>query len=101
MSKFNDSVIGAASNLERLNGIKEKAIFPVVLFGVLDHVSKSGMLRKISLFYMKENYPVCICREVKVSGAGMDMGFHLAYEVYMEAYGKIRPYQDNFEFHWM
>jgi hypothetical protein len=96
-TKFDDAIDRAVENLKRLNG----EVLPVSIFGVLDHVSNSGMMRKISLFYIKENEPICICREVKVSGAGMDMGFHLAYNVYMAAYGKDHPYQDNFRFHWM
>jgi hypothetical protein len=97
-TKFDGDIDRAAENLKRLNGEK----LPVRIFGILDHVSKSGMMRKISLFYVKENEPICICREVKVSGAGMDMGFHLAYNVYMAAYGDAgHAYQENFQFHWI
>ena len=95
--RYFDDYAGVAENLKRLNGEK----LPVELYAVLDHVSKSGMYRRISIFYIKENTPICICREAGISGCGMDMGFSLAYDIYMEAYGKDHAYQENLKFHWM
>ena len=97
MKKKDDDVERGAENLKRLNGDKR----PVKIYAVLDHVSRSGMLRKISLFIVKENEPICILRESKVTGCGMDMGFHLAYQVYCQTYGFDSNYQKNLEFHWM
>lgn len=56
-------------------------------------VSRSGMSRLIDVYIMRENAPRCISRTVsdavgwgygkhggvRVSGCGMDMGFHLVY----------------------
>ena len=67
----------------------------VRIYTVLDHVSQSGMTRYISAFVpvMLDDgtgykYPdiACIARERKVGGCGMDMGFHLAYNMFLEAY---------------
>ena len=67
----------------------------VRIYTVLDHVSRSGMTRYISAFVpvMRDDgtgylHPdiACIARECKVSGCGMDMGFHLAYGMFLEAY---------------
>lgn len=67
----------------------------VRIYTVLDHVSQSGMTRWISAFVpvMRDDgrgnkHPdiACIARECRVDGCGMDMGFHLAYNMFLEAY---------------
>ena len=60
------------------------------------HVSRSGMQRSIKVYQIKDNQPLFLSynvakalgsgydqhREaVKISGCGMDMGFHLVYEL--------------------
>lgn len=67
-----------------------------ILYTVLRHVSNSGMLRVIGVYYIKNNVPIHISHEVadclgwtydykkggiRVKGVGMDMGFHLIYEL--------------------
>ena len=61
----------------------------------LKHVSRSGMYRVINLFAIKDNQPVRLSRYAadllegydyrhegcKASGCGMDMGFHLVYNL--------------------
>jgi hypothetical protein len=63
------------------------------LYTILRHVSRSGMLRHISLFSFKSGEPLQLdylaARAlgwslakgdgIKIDGAGMDMGFHLVY----------------------
>lgn len=62
---------------------------------ILRHVSKSGMMRHIDLCVICDNIPRCISHSaavamgytqsesgaIKVSGCGMDMGFHLVYNL--------------------
>ncbi len=65
------------------------------VYTVLRHVSRSGMFRVISLHIMREGQPYDISWQAaellegysdkyngcKVSGCGMDMGFHLVYNL--------------------
>jgi hypothetical protein len=65
------------------------------VYTVLRHVSTSGMTRRISLFVMCKGEPACIDwgasiamddkqhkdGGIVVSGCGMDMGFHLVYNL--------------------
>jgi hypothetical protein len=65
------------------------------IYTKLNHVSRSGMYRVISLYVMKDNRPrriddlACDLLEgydyrhngCKASGCGMDMGFHLVYNL--------------------
>ena len=80
----------------------------VKMLGVLDHVSASGMTRIISMYMpllTDDGKPtvVCIAREKRVTGCGMDMGFHLASNLFFEVYGNDRemPYQTKLDFHWL
>lgn len=80
----------------------------VVIKGVLDHVAQSGMTRHISLFIpIIQNGKatmICIAREAKISGCGMDMGFELAYRLYNRVYGddyQNHPYQNFLSFSWL
>ena len=63
------------------------------VYTVLRHVSSSGMSRRIDLYVIRKNQPLCISHDAArvlgyslhndggliVSGAGMDMGFHVVY----------------------
>jgi len=62
------------------------------VYTVLRHVSKSGMIRDISLYIIRDNEPLNITWHVadrlkmnvknngiRIKGCGMDMGFHLVY----------------------
>lgn len=93
----------------------------VRIFTVLNHVSSSGMTRYISAYvpviqceeyYDDKNHVqrrpkqadiVCIARERKVEGCGMDMGFQLAYNMFMSVYGseKSYPYQRYLSHSWL
>jgi hypothetical protein len=71
----------------------------------LDHVSRSGMYRVISLFVMRDNEPWNISHMAapllegydekhegcKASGCGMDMGWHLVYNLSRQLF------KDNFD----
>jgi hypothetical protein len=64
------------------------------VYTILRHVSRSGMMRHVSLYTIKDAGPVyldysvaCVLgnsladRGVKVGGCGMDVGFHLVYNL--------------------
>jgi len=75
---------------------------PITIYTVLNHVSRSGMMRKISAFIIVDNKPICIARETKVSGCGMDMGFDLAYSIFHTVYGYGKPkYQEYLNHQWL
>lgn len=70
------------------------------VYTILNHVSRSGMTRGITCFVVVNNEPVVIdwyidklglfklgTNGLKVSGAGMDMGFHVVYELSATLYG--------------
>lgn len=46
---------------------------------------------------------VCIAREARMYGGGMDMGFELAYDIFMNVYhgDKDRPYQTYLAHSWL
>ena len=84
----------------------------VRIYTVLNHVSSSGMTRYISAYIpvLREGGDgrmysdiVCIAREKKVTGCGMDMGFELAYSLFLTAYGndENRQYQKYLRHSWM
>ena len=80
----------------------------VRIFTVLNHVSPSGMTRYISAYVPVigddgKPYITCIARERRVEGCGMDMGFHLAYTMFMTVYydNKERPYQSYLSHSWL
>ena len=64
------------------------------LYTKVNHVSRSGMMRHIDVYVMRDNSPQWLTywvskllqwplakhdNGIKVSGCGMDMGFHLVY----------------------
>jgi hypothetical protein len=73
----------------------------------LKYVSRSGMLRHIDVIYIKNNEPISLnwyieklglfnraknytaknCDSLRVSGCGMDMGFHVVYTLSCVLYG--------------
>ena len=73
------------------------------LMTILRHVSSSGMTRHISIKYIKNGHLMDLtwhaaivlewpkvgdwANAVKVSGCGMDMGFHLVYSLSSALYG--------------
>ncbi len=96
---------------EKLKEVFEKSIKQsgtVRIFTVLNHVSSSGMTRHISAYVPLigddgKPYIACIARERYVSGCGMDMGFHLAYSMFMSVYhdDESHPYQDYLSHSWL
>lgn len=67
------------------------------VYTILRHVSRSGMMRHISVKTELEgqwDYPVAVVtgstlapyEGIKVGGAGMDMGFHLVYSLSYDLY---------------
>lgn len=79
----------------------------VRIFTVLNYVSSSGMTRYISAYVPVigddgKPYITCIARERKVGGCGMDMGFHLAYNMFLEAgMDEKYPYQNYLSHSWL
>jgi hypothetical protein len=66
------------------------------VYSILRHVSSSGMSRCIDFFVFRDNEPVCLSGLIKdlgtykrhatrqgliVGGCGMDMGFHVVYQL--------------------
>ena len=85
--------------LDYLRDLFEGDVKPVV-GTILRHVSKSGMSRDISFYYKEENITYYVARAlgdklrssngfnaVRVSGCGMDMGFHAVYSLSCALYG--------------
>lgn len=120
MSKWSNWEMGT----EGLKEVFEKSVKQtgeVRIYTVLNYVSSSGMTRYISAFvpvikyeeyYDDKGYVqrrpeqadiICIARERKVSGCGMDMGFHLAYSMFMSVYGSDEntPYQQYLRHSWL
>jgi hypothetical protein len=77
---------------DRIKELQEEFKNGMDIYCVLRHVSKSGMMRAISCFYIKNNVPICLDYSIQkicdykfnrlhggltVTGCGMDMGFHL------------------------
>ena len=94
-----------AQQAERDESIKvlRKMLRPgTAVYCKLDHVSKSGMMREISLYIVYKRELVCINWRasqiigwnqgkhggIKVSGCGMDMGFHLVRTLSSRLYPK-------------
>ncbi len=99
-SQFDKDLEYAGKRIIEYYGKKPRK--PITIYTVLNHVSQSGMMRKISAFVMIKNNPVCIARETKVTGCGMDMGFHLAYEIFHSVYKYGKPaYQEYLNHQWM
>ena len=73
------------------------------VFTIVNSVSRSGMTRKINAYIMHNNEPICIARNHKLSGCGMDMCWDYAYRLFHLVYndGKYNSkvqYQ-NYRFH--
>jgi hypothetical protein len=105
-SKWDETIDNAAQRLREFYPYPRKS-GSVRIYTVLNHVSRSGMFRKISAFIIIKNNPVCLAYRAPVSGCGMDMGFHLAYVIYCAAYGPYNkkkpgpPYQDFLRHSWL
>lgn len=96
---------------ERIEKLREIVKPGDTVYTLLRHVSRSGMYRVISLYVMKDNAPVWLDgyaapllegyderhEGCKAGGCGMDMGFHLVYNLSYALYPtypcqiKIRP----------
>uniref|UniRef100_A0A6M3JX66 Uncharacterized protein n=1 Tax=viral metagenome TaxID=1070528 RepID=A0A6M3JX66_9ZZZZ len=100
LSKGEQQIQDAAERLRRYVG---KPDGEVRIYTVLNHVARSRMMRKISAYIIVDNKPVGLCYEVKMSGTGMDMGFALAYEIFLGAYGHddAYRYQDHLRHEWL
>ena len=102
-----------AEALEQLRDLKPGD----TVYTVLRHVSRSGMYRAIDLYTMRDNQPrriswsaAALCEgyddrheAARASGCGMDMGFHLVYNLSWrlfhdgyECIGKRCPANDHF-----
>jgi hypothetical protein len=103
-SKWDTALLQAA---ERIRYCGADNLDKVRIYTSMSHVSRSGMMRTMSAFVMVDNWPVCIARDVRVSGCGMDMGFHLAYSIYCTLFphntpeGKAMPYQEHLVHAWL
>lgn len=98
-------------NKESLKITFEKSIKQsgkVRIYTFLHTVSQSGVTRYISAYVPLvvdgKAQLVCVAREKRCGGGGMDMGFNLAYNLFLSAYDiddKTRQYQDYLEHTWM
>lgn len=79
----------------------------ITLYTILKHVSTSGMMRHIDVIYIKDNQPINLnyyieklglfkraksyatknADSLRVSGCGMDMGYHVVYTLSAVLYG--------------
>ena len=122
MGRYSNSRWSNWDMLESENGAERlKKIFQDVIdrsgevriYTVLDQCSASGMSRHISAFVPVINVTpegkeyadmCCIARERYVSGCGMDMGFHLAYSLYLGSGiddDNKHPYQNCLRHSWL
>ena len=102
-SKYQEALDRAAEHVKRI-GLADAD--KLAIYTTLEHVSQSGMMRTISAFVIVDNTPLCIARSVRVSGCGMDMGFHLASSIYDTLHPYIngkqdKPYQTGLVHRWM
>lgn len=72
-----------------------------IIYTILNHVSRSGMQREITLVHIVDNEPQYLSYQaakvldwplgkessIKVRGAGMDMGFHTVYSLSQALFG--------------
>ncbi len=88
--------IPAATKQSSLDTLRSMLSPGDTVYTVLRHVSSSGMSRSIDCYVMRDNAPVWLSRHianatgmgwdakreaVKVGGCGMDMGFHIVWNV--------------------
>ena len=102
-TKYDRVLDSAARYLEELGAKRWKMIR---FRTVLNHVSRSGMSRRITLYVETKDSLRCIAREASVTGCGMDMGFHLAYTVYCRLFPYVKgkqqkPYQEHMKHDWL
>jgi hypothetical protein len=104
MIKFDHDIDDAARRLKERGAKRWKKInFKTVLVSC----SRSGMSRKITLYVeTPKDGLFCLGRDIRVDGCGMDMGFHLAYNVYTRLYPYVmgkqtKPYQDHMKHDWL
>ena len=81
-----------SANIEIVEFLKDKLENNDTVYTNLKHTSKSGLTRDIQLMIIKDNEPLflnyyvskylgykIVNGGIRVSGGGMDMGFHLVY----------------------
>ena len=97
----------AASAPESLAILRELLPAGTPVYCRLDHVSRSGMLRRIGFHVVKDgeiqdiswhvanvlDYPTDDNHALKVPGAGMDMGFHVVYHLSTVIHGNQGGYE--------
>ena len=113
----------AQAEMEAIERLKKHCPIGTKIYSLLRHVSKSGMSRSIDFFVHEDNEPYRITYllvdamgmkfdpkngGIKVTGCGMDMGYHivnnLSYTLYghkgagdlMPASWQNKPTKDNF-----
>ena len=101
MDKWTEAIERAA---ERVKQLGMENADKLEIYTTLGAVARSGMSRIVSAFVMKDGTPICIARDVRVHGCGMDAGFELAYHIFGCVHGytneKFR-YQDHLRHRWM
>ena len=106
MKKYHNWELGTEA-LKEVFDRSLKQAGTVQIYTVLDHVSSSGMTRYISAYvpYISDGGKpdiICIARERRVTGCGMDMGFHLAYSLYVQSgIDEKYPYQGYLRHSWL
>lgn len=103
------------TELER-EKLKERLINSKEVYTILRHVSKSGMFRLISVYTFQNNEPFCWDWEIerlgiakrdkkreglRISGAGMDMGFHIVNRLFYALCGTNYNWQQNHKRWWL
>ena len=106
MSYYNMTEYQAGEAIRVLPSVK-RALKNNAIWATVNHVSKSGMYRKISLYIIRKNRIYCLnyafgkifgdkyfnkTREVGISGCGMDMLFEANYRLFKAVFPKT-PYQ--------
>jgi hypothetical protein len=102
---------GKAAHIEQCRETLRGMIKPGdTVYTVLRHVNSSGMSRNIDLYIIRDGEPACISGyaagamderrakdgSIRVGGCGMDMGFHLVYNLGSVLYGEFytgKPWQ--------
>lgn len=103
-----------SQSVEYINALREQLKPGDTVYTQLNHVSRSGLTRHIEVKIIRDNQPLNATYQVGkaldyrikndglvVSGAGMDMGFHLIYSLsrvlfpHFECIGKDCPSNDH------
>lgn len=101
--KYNDKLTPEQLELVKSAGIKPG----MTIYTKLNHVSKSGMTRSISLHYVSNDKSICqlnyLAKQlgignfdnkhggIRTTGCGMDMGFDMVYRLGWKVFGRENP----------